>query len=220
VIKKARKSNKERKAVKHDSDISSAQIIVNFLRENNNYIKLRGKNIPNPNSSEFFNIVYDKYVTKKYTLDKPSHPKTIPDNMVDTVLRYMYDYEEGMLDESKRIHRDSMAAENFIGNLLERYLDTVLSNYGWVWCCGEMVKSVDFIKPSSSGYTLLQVKNRDNSENSSSKAIRDGTTILHWFRTYSKKYGDNWVNFPDINVVQLLSEEGFRNFVIDYSKKL
>ena len=82
----------------------------------------------------------------------------------------------------KRIHRDSMAAENFIGNLLESYLDRKLSNYGWVWCCGEMVKSVYFINPESNGFTLLQVKNRDNSENSSSKSIRDGTTILHWFR--------------------------------------
>lgn len=201
-------------------DIISAQTIVEFLRANPSYIKLRGKNIPHPSTQQFFDVVYQRYVTKKYSSDKPSHPKTIPDNMVDTVLQHMFSYSFNEISNAKKSHRDSMAAENFIGTLLERYLDSELSKFGWVWCCGEMVKSVDFIKREEGGFTLLQVKNRDNSENSSSKAIRDGTTILHWFRSYSKKAGDNWANFPDTRLKNILSEDDFRQFVIDYSGML
>jgi len=103
--------------------------------------------------------------------------------------------------------------------LLERYLASVLEPRGWVWCSGAMVKAVDFIKPPSATqatWHLLQVKNRDNSENSSSSAIRVGTTIEKWFRTFSRKTGSNWAAFPDPVLRQHLSEHDFKNFVINY----
>lgn len=51
-------------------------------------------------------------------------------------------------------------------------------------------------------WEAVQVKNRDNTENSSSSAIRQGTTIEKWFRTYSKPSrkratNTNWENFPE-----------------------
>jgi hypothetical protein len=95
-----------------------------------------------------------------------------------------------------------MGAENLVGDLLERYLASVLEPHGWIWCSGAMVKAVDFIlPPSTSGgaWRMLQVKNRDNSENSSSSAIRAGTEIEKWHRTFSK-----------------LSEENFERFVRTY----
>jgi hypothetical protein len=112
-----------------------------------------------------------------------------------------------------------MGAENFVGELLERYIAEGLEPYDWVWVSGSIVKAVDFIHPptkKNSKWTILQVKNRDNSENSSSSAIRAGTEIKKWFRTFSKKAGSNWQNFPDIMNRADFSEEGFRDFVKKY----
>src|SRR6202453_1801536 len=60
---------------------------------------------------------------------------------------------------------------------------------GWIWCSGTSVKAVDFIHydEKNNEWNLLQVKNRDNTENSSSSKIRDNTTIKKWFRTYSQR---------------------------------
>ena len=84
-------------------------------------------------------------------------------------------------------------------------------------------KAVDFIKPPISptaDWQLLQVKNRDNSENSSSSAIRIGTKIEKWHRTFSKKAGSNWSAFPDEQLRSLLNEKGFKRFIETYLKNL
>ena len=67
----------------------------------------------------------------------------------------------------------------------------------------------------------MQVKNRDNTENSSSSAIRNGTEIQKWFRTFSKpsrnrSSNTNWENFPEAEFRDQLSEEGFLQFIRDY----
>lgn len=86
-----------------------------------------------------------------------------------------------------------------------------------------MVKAVDFIKPpdmAAGNWRLLQIKNRDNSENSSSSAIRIGTHIEKWHRTFSKKMGSNWAAFPEAELLKHLSEDGFRKYVKTYLKAL
>lgn len=127
----------------------------------------------------------------------PSQPATQPDQAVIAVLECWF----GSAAESAfKNHLAGMAAENFVGGVLEEYLATVLEPYGWVWCAGSSVKSVDFILrlDDDSGWLALQVKNRDNSENSSSSAIRAGTKIEKWFRTFSKRPApeQNWPAFP------------------------
>ena len=67
---------------------------------------------------------------------------------------------------------------------------------------------------------MLQVKNRDNSENSSSSAIRAGTIIEKWFRTFSRRAGSNWAAFPDESLRAQLSEEAFKDFVKEYLREL
>lgn len=80
-----------------------------------------------------------------------------------------------------------MAAENMVGYLLELYISTALEEHGWIWCAGDFVRAVDFIKRNSNGqWEAVQIKNRDNTENSSSSAIRNGKEIKKWFRSYSK----------------------------------
>lgn len=110
-----------------------------------------------------------------------------------------------------------MCAENCVGSLLERYLDSVLRPQGWYWCCGDFVKAVDFISRDENGQWLaLQIKNRDNSENSSSSAIRNGTKIQKWFRSFSKKGGTNWDNLPQMMRGYNLSESDFIAFTKKY----
>ncbi len=149
----------------------------------------------------------------------PSKPKTVPDPMVAFILEHYFNMPVESLLKASDEHQLAMAAENMVGDLLERYLAQNLEPTGWVWCAGSVVKSVDFIKPPLSGsevWTVLQIKNRDNSENSSSSAIRNGTMIEKWFRTYSRTGNTNWSNFPDKAVSPQLSEDNFQSFVKKY----
>jgi SinI restriction endonuclease len=146
----------------------------------------------------------------------PKPPATVPDEMVSFIIHKYFDVPESELERAVELHNLAMGAENLVGDILERYIASEVEDDGWVWCSGSMVKAIDFIHRKNTGeWVALQVKNRDNSENSSSSAIRKGTTIEKWFRTFSKKKGDNWSNFPkSINVT--LSELGFRMFVDRY----
>ena len=152
----------------------------------------------------------------------PQKPQTIPDSVVGTILNGFYGIEQQSLPTIAETHLLSMAAENVVGEILERYIANVLEPRGWVWCSGSVVRHVDFILPSSSGSPalLLQVKNRDNSENSSSSAIRDGTNIEKWFRSFSRKPNTNWSEFPNKAARVLLSEAGFNSYVRSYMYSL
>lgn len=77
-------------------------------------------------------------------------------------------------------HNLFMSAENIQGNLLEEFISISVRPYGWIWCAGNTLRATDFC--SSDGSVLLQVKNKSNTENSSSSNIRQGTSILKWYR--------------------------------------
>ncbi|MDO2949180.1 SinI family restriction endonuclease, partial [Aeromonas simiae] len=158
-----------------------------------------------------------KFCTSRM-LRAPSTPSTIPDEMVSVILNSYYSIPVHDLDMAQHLHMISMGAENIIGDLLERYIASVLEPRGWIWCSGSTVKAVDFIKPATnlSNVRLLQIKNRDNSENSSSSAIRLGTSIEKWHRTFSRTGCTNWNNFPDVEMSSLLNENDFILFVKDY----
>lgn len=152
----------------------------------------------------------------------PSIPATVPDTMVSVILNSHFDIHKDKLENAKELHSLSMSAENIIGDLLERYIASVIEDKGWVWCSGSTVKAVDFIKPPTKDdnkWHFLQVKNRDNSENSSSSAIRLDTPIVKWHRTFSKTGLTNWEAFPDIGVSDSLSENDFIDFVKVYLSK-
>src|SRR5437667_9692569 len=110
-----------------------------------------------------------------------------------------------------------MGVENVVGGLTERYIGMTLEAHGWEWCSGDFIKAVDMIKKNSDDtWLLLQVKNRNTTENSSSSAIRTGTEIKKWFRSFSTKTATNWAAFPDKETCHLLSEDGFKAFVKSY----
>ncbi len=147
----------------------------------------------------------------------PKLPGTQPDELVGVVMQVAYGYSQESTDRIKLEHRHAMIAENCVGALLERYIESVLRTNGWHWCCGNFVKAVDFIRLGSDGlWQALQIKNRDNSENSSSSAIRVGTDIEKWFRFFSKTGKTNWDHLPEFMRGYGLSEVGFIGFVSTY----
>lgn len=149
--------------------------------------------------------------------DFPINAGTIPDAIVSLVMVEAFGYSEIDATRIKAEHQKAMVAENCVGALLERYLDSVLRPYGWHWCCGSFVRAVDFISKDQLGSWLaIQIKNRDNSENSSSSAIRNGTPIQKWFRSFSKTGRTNWDNLPSLMQGFNLNEQGFIEFVRIY----
>ena len=107
-------------------------------------------------------------------------------------------------------HAKFMKIENLIGSLIEEYLHEKLRFNGWYCAWGESIKSVDFFSINGD---LLQVKTSDNSENSSSARVREGTQIKKWFRRFSKKDDVyNWDELKKITGVHNISEEDFRKF--------
>lgn len=149
---------------------------------------------------------------------------TVPDSIIDLILSVKFNYTGEEVKQISKQHRLSMQAENLVGSFLEEYLDEQLSPSGWICCYGETLKYSDFCHPSN---YILQVKNRDNTENSSSSKIRDNNSrIKMWFRLFSQTGRSNWqsiyksVAILDIDVHPLvnnvaieLSEDNFRSFV-------
>lgn len=108
-----------------------------------------------------------------------------------------------------------MAAENILGLILEEYLAKQLAEAGWYCAWGNTVKSVDFVNANR---YLLQIKNRSNSENSSSSAIREGTDIKKWFRIKADSNETMWGDLNKICGVDHLSEDSFMEFAIGLVK--
>lgn len=52
---------------------------------------------------------------------KPTPPTTVPDEVVSIVLNISFNIQPENLERIKEEHRFSMAAENIVGDLLERY---------------------------------------------------------------------------------------------------
>lgn len=166
---------------------------------------------------------YITYFAKKFSSSRlrkaPKAPSTVPDEMVSEILHIYFDIPREQLDEVKHLHSLSMGAENIVGDLLERYIASIIEPEGWIWCSGSTVVSVDFIKPPVSdgdNWITLQVKNRSNSENSSSVKVRKGTEIRKWHRTNARTGAIRWDKFPCVSASNSLNETDFIEFVREY----
>jgi hypothetical protein len=189
--------------------------LIKFLSDNpdRSYSPKNKKDAPLPGSEEYIRLHAVSF-SKSREPKAPQPPKTVPDEMVGIILHEYFNLPKEKLDDAQNLHLLSMGAENIVGDLLERYIASVIEDHGWVWCSGSLVKAVDFIFLSpDKTWVALQVKNRSNSENSSSSAIRNGTTIAKWYRTFSTKKGDNWAKFP---LKEKLTEKDFHQFVNHY----
>jgi hypothetical protein len=138
-------------------------------------------------------------------------PGTVADPIVSTIINArLTQVTAEHLEQIKYAHRLSMSAENIQGLLLEEFLAEQLDEYGWHCCWGESVRHVDFCNVDGS---LLQVKNRSNSENSSSSRVRINQPIEKWYRVDAKTGLYRWSYFNDKYKTTYFSEESFAEFV-------
>jgi hypothetical protein len=134
--------------------------VCHFLHDNPASLSWRSrKNRPNIYTSEGLAMLANKHFSGYRRSDFPKPPNTVPDEAVSIVMRVAYDYSVEQCERIKLEHQHSMCAENCVGALLERYLDSVMRPEGWHWCCGNFVKAVDFISREQSGQWLaLQIE--------------------------------------------------------------
>jgi hypothetical protein len=138
-------------------------------------------------------------------------PGTVPDPIVSTIIRArLPKLTVKNLEQIKYAHRLSMSAENILGLLLEEFLAEQLLDYGWHCCWGHLIKHVDFCNSDGS---LLQIKNRSNSENSSSATVRINQPIEKWFRVDAVTGVYQWSFFNQKYQTDRFSEENFVAFV-------
>lgn len=139
---------------------------------------------------------------------KASPKSSCSDPVVKKMVQQIQDLSDNASTDKELAHIIFMSAENVLGNLLEEYISTEIKSYGWVWCAGNTLKSIDFC--NISGKILLQIKNKSNSENSSSSSVRKGTSIKKWYRLGTSK--ENGVLQPACQWEKL-------NKIINTSKK-
>ena len=138
-------------------------------------------------------------------------PGTVSDPVIGKIIgARISGLSEDDLNKINYAHRLGMSAENILGLILEEYLADNLEPYGWHCAWGETVKSVDFVHEDG---RFLQIKNRSNSENSSSSAVRDETQIEKWFRIKADRIEYMWASLNDICGTTSLSEDSFLLFV-------
>ena len=92
-----------------------------------------------------------------------------------------------------------MTYETILGSFLEEFVYLNLKDLGWIWCSGNIIQDIDFIKKTKDeddtkyNWVSLQIKTSDNTENAPASRVRDGTSILKWYRRFSKDSSkDNW----------------------------
>ena len=113
--------------------------------------------------------------------ERTASPKSsCSDPAIKTIVQYATNANDNEAENQSKYHNLFMSAENIQGNLLEEYISSVVRTYGWLWCNGNVLRAVDFC--AKDGSALLQIKNKSNTENSSSSAIRIGTSIKKWYR--------------------------------------
>lgn len=129
----------------------------------------------------------NKWLTRYYNANhsKPSASVAKPkssanDPALAILVKEHENYSEEELTNAVKAHNLFMSAENKSGALLEEYIAERSNNYGWIWAQGETLRACDFARknPVININEFIQIKNRDNTENSSSSTVRDGTQIV------------------------------------------
>ncbi|WP_353258344.1 SinI family restriction endonuclease [Prochlorothrix hollandica] len=160
---------------------------------------------------------YKKGLQNRISSRISKKPQTVSDPVIKTIISTRLEYLSAQdLDKIIGAHRLSMSAENILGLLLEEFLATKLYQYGWHCCWGEVLRHVDFCHQDGS---LLQVKNRSNSENSSSSRVRINQPIEKWHRVDARTGLCQWSLFNERFNVDDFSEISFVSFIQDILSK-
>lgn len=193
-----------------------------------NLIKEFGKSYPNTLkkikncvrfSDQYYSKLFKNFISGRGKIEFKKS-ETTPDKAV-----YYFIKQKGFksieVEKIKKYHIIAMAVENKIGLFLEEYIYTKIKDLGWVWCSGNVIQSIDFIKKDKdNSWEKLQVKNSKNSENSSSNKVREDTDIKHWFRRFHTTGETNWELLNKIMSVKCFSEIDFLKFLKNKAKNL
>lgn len=162
-----------------------------------------------------------------------SEKDSVEDPAIRSILEALYDSNEYEVSEEIiqtyiQNHEILMAIENTQGRLLEEYIAQTICKkpYNFIWLDGEVVTATDFsYEDINNGEIIsLQIKNKFNSENSSSNKIRKDTDIQKWNRigkrtknkvAYATFHWDELNEFVEelTQVNPEFSEEKYQNFL-------
>ncbi|MDU1911926.1 SinI family restriction endonuclease [Fusobacterium sp.] len=198
----------------HMSDIILSQQSEEILRSKANYCYLYNSCMndidlfPNIRSNEIVDAssYVNKWIEKLKKAMEKTYPsskiasgvQTLPDPVINIMLKQKYiNLSEDCLLGIQEAHNLCMNIENIQGELLEEFIARNIEEYGWIWCRGSIIRSVDFYHLNSN--TLLQIKNKYNTENSSSITVRNGRTIEKWNRIGKPLNGENTFNWRELN---------------------
>ncbi len=140
---------------------------------------------------------------------------TVPDELVSDLLELIGGVNPERRRQVQEQYNRQKKIEMMIGDFLEMYLLKHSFAYGWIQT-GNCVRGTDMIKKNNDGEWLkLQIKNSNNTQNSSSAGfIADKAQT--WKRRNSTKGGQYWNEFPDQQVRPHLSEKTFLDFIKSY----
>jgi len=160
---------------------------------------------------------YHRGYTNRPSVKRGKPSSTHPDVIIKILLEArLPDLSSTSAEEIVKGHSVLMSLENLVGDLLEEYLSERLKPFGWYCAWGSTIDAVDFCNKKGE---LLQVKNSDNSENSSSSRVRSGTKINKWSRRKSSKADRfSWDTLQEMTGADNLSEEDFRTFAVSVIK--
>lgn len=191
---------------KHSPDdvkMSGFYIVAKIWKEDN-------PNADEKDKAKFVNKFFRAYGNRP-SLKKGNPSSTIPDPLVSQLVSIRINNVFAEKDITK-IHRASMASENLIGALLEEYIAINVIDKGWASCWGTTIKATDFVSIHGD---KLQIKNKTNTENSSSNKIREGTNIDVWHRFDARTGKTYWGELNEkIGQGCNLSEDEFTKFAI------
>lgn len=196
---------------------SGFQIIYNFWKNYNSFNSITSIK----DEAIFIHKFFSGYRNRpSVRISNPS--KTYSDPLIEKIVDIrLKNQEHPPLDFFKFAHRVEMAVENVNGAILEEYIHEKLLPYGWSNCWGETIKAADFYNKNSN--SLIQIKNKSNTENSSSNKIRlgrDEIPINVWVRMNANTGKVYWNELNSIIGKDfLLSEVDFQNFAIKLVEK-
>jgi len=170
-------------------------------------------------SDQYYNKLFKNFINGREKI-KFKKSGTTPDKAVYYFIKQK-GFKNKELEKIKKYHIIAMAVETRIGLFLEDYIHTKIKDLGWVWCSGNVIQSIDFIKKNKdNSWEKLQVKNSKNSENSSSNKVRVDTDIKYWFRRFHTTGKTNWELLNKIMSVKCFSEKDFLKFLKNKAKNL
>jgi hypothetical protein len=202
--------------LKHDKNLEKSYLgLLRFLSANPDFIvKLRGNNPPQFGTLQYLTKTAEMFAAGR-VISPPINSGKTSDPLLGSLFQQLNSCTYSEVENAIRIHGDFMVLENKVGKILEHYLSARLEPLGWIWCSGDFVEKVDFIKVvSGKKPELLQVKNKDVTENSSS--VKGRGDVPKWARLKGKKAITDWHNFPDIDARNVLSEHDF----LEYGKSI